>query len=156
MQPSKGLDGVTMIRTEKMRQRAQSFILLLPVLVFATACKHQDGFVGTWKTPAPAQGSDATMTFNPDHTMSFVATNGPSQTPYKLTGIGNWSSKDKMLTVIPLSMQLDGLSPMQKAKLMPYINAQLKVAQTGPVVWKGNDEFILTKNRIVQDFKRAK
>lgn len=96
------------------------------------------------------------MTFNSDHTMSFTAANGPNQVPYKLSGMGNWSSTDKDLTVVPLSMQLDGLSPMQKARLMPYINAQINVAQTGPVVWKGDDEFILTKNRVAQDFKRVK
>lgn len=145
-----------MLRTEIMGNRVRLYILALMVLVFLTGCRRQSGFVGTWRTPAPGQGSDATMTFNADHTMSFVASNGPKQVPYKLTGMGNWSATDRELTVVPLSMQLDGLSPLQKAKLMPYINAQLNVAQKGPVVWKGSDEFILTKNRIPQDFKRVK
>ena len=96
------------------------------------------------------------MTFNSDQTMSFVATNGPKQQPYKLTGMGNWSVKENQLTVTPVTMQLDGLSPDQKAKLMPYINAQLNLAQTGPVVWKGDDEFVCTKNGVAQDFKRIR
>lgn len=145
-----------MVRAEIIGNRVRLFIVLLSVLVFSTGCEPKGGFVGTWRTPAPGQGSDATMTFNADRTMSFVASNGPKQAPYKLTGMGNWSATNNVLTVIPLSMQLDGLSPLQKAKLMPYINAQINVAQTGPVVWKGNDEFILTKNRIQQDFKRVK
>ena len=139
-----------------MGYRLWLFIFLLPVVALSTGCHGKAGFVGTWKTTAPGQGSDATMTFNSDHTMSFTAANGPNQVPYKLSGMGNWSSTDKDLTVVPLSMQLDGLSPMQKARLMPYINAQINVAQTGPVVWKGDDEFILTKNRVAQDFKRVK
>ena len=119
--------------------------------------KSAPGFSGSWQTTQANQnGSIATMTFNPDQTMSFVATNGPKQQPYKLTGMGNWIAKDNQLTVTPLTMQLDGLSPDQKAKLMPYINAQINVPQTGPVVWKGDDEFICTKNGVAQDFKRVK
>lgn len=120
-------------------------------------CNKPAGFVGTWKTTTPAQGgSDSTMTFNADGTMSFMATNGPKQAPYKLTGLGSWKSTEKELTVTPATMNLEGLTMEAKAKLMPYIQAQVNVPQTGPVTWKGEDEFICTKNGVEQDFKRVK
>jgi len=94
------------------------------------------------------------MTFNPDQTMSFTAENGPKQLPYKLTGIGTWKTEGNKLTVTPMTMQLDGLSPQAKAKLQPFVDAQLNIPQTGPVEWKGSDEFVCTKNGVAQDFKR--
>jgi hypothetical protein len=120
-------------------------------------CSKPKGFVGTWKTSTAAEGgSDSTMTFNADETMSFVATNGPKQAPYKLTGMGTWKSTDKDLTVTPAAMNLEMQDVTAKAKLLPYIQQQVNVAQTGPVVWKGEDEFVCTKNGVEQDFKRVK
>ena len=133
---------------------AGSCIALL--LVMTCGCHKSEGIVGTWKTSQSNQGSDATMTFNPDKTMSFTAANGPKQIPYKLTGIGTWSCDGKQLTVTPLAMDLNGLPDEAKAKLMPYIKAQINVPQSGPVQWKGEDEFICTKNGVAQHFKRIK
>jgi hypothetical protein len=97
------------------------------------------------------------MTFNADQTMSFVATNGPKQTTaYNLSGLGTWKASDKDLTVTPLTMQLDGLDPVSKMKLQRYIQAQVNVPQTGPVAWKGDDEFVCTKNGVAQDFQRVR
>jgi hypothetical protein len=95
------------------------------------------------------------MTFNADQTMSFSATNGPKQAPYKLTGLGTWKSTEKDLTVIPATMNLEMQDQVAKAKMAPFIQAQINVAQTGPVVWKGDDEFVCTKNGVAQDFRRV-
>lgn len=129
---------------------------VLIILLGALGCKKPAGFVGTWKTSTAGQGSDSTMTFNADQTMSFVATNSAKQAPYKLTGMGTWKATDKDLTVTPASMDLDMQDAAIKAKTMPYIKAQLNVAQTGPVVWKSDDEFVCTKNGVVQNFVRVK
>jgi hypothetical protein len=137
-------------------------VLLLPacliVVLGVFGCQKKAGFVGTWKTSAAETqgGSESTMTFNADQTMSFVAFNGPNQTAYKLSGMGTWKSSEKELTVTPASMNLEGVTPITKAKLTPYLQAQVNVAQTGPVEWKGEDEFVCTKNGIAQDFKRVK
>jgi len=136
--------------------------LILPCVLLAsmtlTGCqKKPAGFVGTWQTTTSAQGgSDSTMTFNADQTMSFSATNGPKQAPYKLTGFGTWKSTDKDLTVTPATMQLDMQDAMAKMKMMPFIRQQINVPQSGPVLWKGDDEFVCTKNGVAQDFKRVK
>jgi hypothetical protein len=126
-------------------------------LLALTGCHKPVSFVGTWKTTSSSQGgSDSTMTFNADKTMSFSATNGPKQSPYKLTGMGTWKSTDKDLTVIPAGMQLDMPDASAKAKVEPYLKAQVNVPQTGPVVWKNKDEFICTKNGVAQHFQRVK
>ena len=87
--------------------------------------------------------------------MSFVATNGPGQVKYKLTGQGAWKLDNNSLTVVPLAMSLENVSPKDLATLNPYIQAQVKVAQIGPLEWKGDDEFVLTKDGVKQDFKRV-
>lgn len=112
--------------------------------------------MGTWQTTTTAQGgADSRMTFNADHTMSFTAKNSPTQMPYTLTGLGTWSSTEKDLTVTPASMTLDGLNPVAKARMEPYLQATLNKPQTGPVIWKSDDEFICKKNGVDQDFKRV-
>jgi hypothetical protein len=116
---------------------------------------HKTGFVGTWRNSIAGNGSYSTMTFNADHTMSFVATNGPKQAQYKLSGLGTWSASGDSLTVVPLSMQLENVTPAARAKLQPYLDAQIHVPQTAPVVWKGTDAFVQTKNGVEQNFKRV-
>ena len=96
------------------------------------------------------------MTFNADQTMSFAASNGPKQAPYKLTGMGTWKATDKDLTVVPAAMQLDMQDRVAKMRLTPYIEKQVNVPQTGPVVWKSDDEFICTKNGVAQHFRRVR
>ena len=150
-------DAFPWVTGMKVSRLAVAVVALAGVQAMVVGCHKATGFAGTWKTTQSNQGgSVATMTFNSDQTMSFVAMNGPKQQPYKLTGMGTWSGKDNQLTVTPMTMDLEGLTPVNKAKMQPYLNAQINVAQTGPVVWKGNDEFVCTKNGIAQDFKRVK
>lgn len=123
--------------------------------LLVSACSGHKGFVGTWKRTDSNAGSKSSFTFNADHTMSFTASNGPKQTPYTLTGLGTWSATQKELTVTPLSMDLEGLPAQQKQMLWPYLQKQINVPQTGPIEWKNDDEFVLTKDKIQQVFDRV-
>ncbi len=140
---------------ELTRRRFSSFPIAALLCLCGSACSHKSGFVGTWRNSIAGNGSYSTMTFNADHTMSFVATNGPKQGKYRLTGFGTWSASGESLTVVPLSMELDDVTPETRAKLKPYLDAQIHVAQTAPVVWKGPDAFVQTKNGVEQNFKRV-
>jgi len=134
---------------------------MVAALVGATLCQFgcssggPPSFVGKWTCKAGAQGSNSSFTFNADGTMSFVATNGPKQVPYKETGMGTWSASAKALSVTPVTVQLDCPSKADRAKLLPYVNAQVNVKSTSPFVWKGNDEFLLSQSGVQQDFKRS-
>src|SRR4051812_21825439 len=93
-----------------MRRLAHLLIPCACVVVLASVgCKSKPaGFVGTWQTTTSAQdGTESTMTFNSDQTMSFTASNAPKQSPYKLTGMGTWKATDKELTVTPAAMNLE-------------------------------------------------
>ncbi len=132
------------------------FITSALVALSCMGCKKPRTFIGTWQTTTATQGgADSKMTFNPDHTMSFTAKNGPTQMPYTLTGFGTWSSTEKDLTVTPASMTLDGLNPVAKARMEPYLQASVSKPQTGVVIWKSDDEFICRKAGVDQDFKRV-
>ena len=130
-------------------------VALSLLLVASSGCSHKTGFVGTWENSIPGNGSLSRITFNADHTMSFVATNGPKQEPYKLTCQGTWSQSGDSLTMVPLSMQLDNVTAKRRIELTPYVNAQLNKPQSAPVVWKGPNAFVQPKDGVDQNFKRV-
>ncbi|HEY3782909.1 MAG TPA: hypothetical protein VGL56_17630 [Fimbriimonadaceae bacterium] len=113
-------------------------------------------FVGTWKHVASGSESNATLTFNSDGTMSFTASNGPKLQPYSEKGIGKWDANGNQLSMTPLSIEIQTPSPATTAKLMPYVKKQEKVRSSAPVIWKGNDEFVVTRDKADQDFQRVK
>jgi hypothetical protein len=115
-----------------------------------------NSFIGSWQHIAKDAGSNATLTFNPDGTMSFTATNGPKQQPYQEKGIGKWEMTGGQLSMTPLSIDFQTPSAANTKKLLPYVKKQENVRSSAPFRWEGQNKFVLTKDKAEQDFERIK